>query len=68
MAALAAHVSAHAVLYLTAAIGLAVVVGLTAAGAGIYAVAERDGDSGLDQPALNQSIVLRTATNTQLLT
>jgi membrane-associated phospholipid phosphatase len=68
-AALAAHVSAHAVLYITAAIGLAVVVGLTAGGAAIYdAVAEHDGIAGLDQPALNQSIGLRTATNTRLLT
>jgi membrane-associated phospholipid phosphatase len=67
--AMAAHVSAHAVLYITAAIGLAVVVGLTAAGAAIYdAVAEHDGISGLDQPALNQAIALRTATNTQVLT
>ena len=50
-------------------VGLALVVGLTAAGAGIYdAVAEHDGISGLDQPALNRSIAHRTATNTQLLT
>jgi membrane-associated phospholipid phosphatase len=69
VAALAAHVSAHTVLYITAAIGLAVVVGLTAAGAAIYdAVAEHDGVSGLDQPALNDAIALRTATNTEVLT
>jgi hypothetical protein len=69
VAALAANVSAHSVLYITASIGLALVVGLTAAGAGIYdAVAEHDGISGLDQPALEQSIARRTATNTQLLT
>jgi undecaprenyl-diphosphatase len=67
--ALAAHVSAHSVLYITAGLGLALVVGLTAAGAGIYdAVAEHDGISGLDQPALNRSIASRTAINTQILT
>jgi hypothetical protein len=43
-------------------IGLALVVALTAAGAGIYdAVAEHDGISSLDQPALEQSIALRTS-------
>jgi membrane-associated phospholipid phosphatase len=69
VAALAAKVSAHSVLYITASIGLALVVALTAAGAGIYdAVAEHDGISSLDQPALEQSIARRTATNTQLLT
>jgi membrane-associated phospholipid phosphatase len=68
-AALAGHVSAHTVLYITAAVGLAVVVGLTAGGAAIYdAVAEHDGVSGLDQPALNEAIGLRSATNTQILT
>ena len=68
-AALAANVSANSVLYITAAVGLAFVIGLTAAGAGIYdAVIEHDGISGLDQPALDESIALRTATNTQLLT
>ncbi len=66
---LATHVSAHAVLYITAAIGMALVVALTAAGAAIYdAVAEHDGISGLDQPALNDAIALRTVTNTRLLT
>ena len=65
---LAANVSAHSVLYITASVGLALVVGLTAAGAGVYdAVVEQDGISGLD-PAMNQSIAHRTATNTQLLT
>ena len=62
VAALAANVSAHSVLYITASIGLALVVALTAAGAGIYdAVAEHDGISSLDQPALEQSIALRTS-------
>jgi membrane-associated phospholipid phosphatase len=69
VAVLAANVSAHSVLYITALVGLVLVVGLTAAGAGIYdAVVEQDGISGLDQPALDQSIAHRTATNTQLLT
>ena len=68
-AALAASVSANSVLYITAAVGFAFVIGLTAAGAGIYdAVVEHDGISGLDQPALAESIAVRTATNTQLLT
>ena len=66
---LAANVSAHSVLYITASVGLVLVVGLTAAGAGVYdAVVEQDGISGFDQPALDQSIAHRTATNTELLT
>jgi len=66
---LTANLSAHAVLYLTATVGLLLVVGLTAAGAGVYdAVAEHDGISGLDQPALDQAISQRTAINTRLLT
>jgi membrane-associated phospholipid phosphatase len=68
-AVLAANVSAHSVLYITASVGLTLVIGLTAAGAGIYdAVVEQDGISGLDQPALDHSIAYRTSTNTQLLT
>ena len=44
VAVLAANISAHSVLYITASVGLALVVGLTAAGAGIYdAVVEQDG-------------------------
>ncbi len=66
---LAANVSAHAVLYLTAAVGLLLVTGLTVASAEIYdAVAEHDGISGLDQPALDHAIAQRTATNTALVT
>jgi PAP2 superfamily len=43
-------------------------VGLTAASAGVYdAVAEKDGISGLDQPALNQVIAWRTPLANQLL-
>ena len=69
VAVLAATISAHSVLYITASVGLALVIGLTAAGAGIYdAVVEHDGISGLDQPALDQSIAYRTSTNTQLMT
>ena len=64
-----AGVSAHAVLYVTLLVGLVSVVGLTAAGAEIYeAVAENDGISELDQPVLDQAIVLRTDTNTELAT
>ena len=66
---LAANVSAHAVLYLTAAVGLGLAVVLTAAGAGVYdAVAEHDGVAGLDQPVLDQAISERTATNTMIIT
>ena len=62
-------VSAHAVLYLTLLVGLAVVVGFTIAGAEVYdAVAEQDGISRVDQPALATAIALRTATNTRLAT
>lgn len=69
VAPLAAKISANSVLYVTASVGLALVVGLTAAGAGIYdAVAEHDGISALDQPALEWSIAHRTPTNTTLLT
>jgi len=36
VAVLAANVSAHSVLYITASVGLVLVVGLTAASAGVY--------------------------------
>ena len=36
LAVLAANVSAHSVLYITASVGLVLVVGLTAASAGVY--------------------------------
>ena len=66
---LASAVSAHAVLVITATVGLVLVVALTLAGAGIYdAVVENDGIAGLDQPALEQAMRQRTATNTELLT
>ena len=64
-----ARVSAHAVLYLTLLLGLGCVVGFTAAGAAVYdAVAEKDGISQLDQPALNLAIAQRTAANTEVAT
>lgn len=66
---LAGSVSANAVLYLTAAAGLVVVLALTAASAGVYdAVVENDGVSRLDQPVLDEAIAVRTPVNTQLLT
>ena len=56
-------------LYATLLIGLVIVVAFAAAGAGIYdAVAENDGISRLDQPALNLAIVLRSPANTELAT
>ena len=49
--------------------GLALVIGADRGGCGdVDAVVEHDGISGLDQPALDQSIAYRTSTNTQLLT
>jgi membrane-associated phospholipid phosphatase len=66
---LSRQVSAHAVLYLTVCVGGLVVLGLTAAGAGVYdSVAEHDGLASFDRPALNTAIGLRTATNDKLLT
>ena len=69
VARLAHRGSAHAVLSISAVLGMLIMVGLAAAGAGVYdAVAEQDGISGLDQPVLNEAIGLRTAINTRLLT
>jgi undecaprenyl-diphosphatase len=66
---LAGNVSAHAVLYLTAAVGLVLVGALTAVSAALYdAVVEQDGVSRLDQPVLDQAIAVRTSTNTWVLT
>ena len=66
---LAAGVSAHTVLYATLLVGLVTVVGFAAGGAAIYeSVAENDGISRLDQPALDAAITLRTPTNTELAT
>jgi membrane-associated phospholipid phosphatase len=69
VARLSAGVSAHTVLYTTLLVGLVVVMAFAAGGAAIYdAVAENDGISELDQPALDSAIALRTATNTQVAT
>ena len=69
VASLADRGSAHAVLSISAVLGMLIMVGLAAAGAGVYdAVAEQDGISSLDQPVLNEAIGLRTAMNTRLLT
>lgn len=66
---LASGVSAHAVLFITAALGAVLVVGLTAAGAGVYdAVAEGDGIAAMDRPALNEAISLRTPTSERIAT
>ena len=62
-------VSGHAVLVITALVGGLLVVGLTAAGSEVYeAVAEKDGISGLDRPALEQAIRWRTPLTDQLVT
>jgi membrane-associated phospholipid phosphatase len=65
----AGRLSPRAVLIITALIGGVLVMGLTAAGAGVYdAVAEKDGVSGLDRPVLNQAISWRTPLNDRLIT
>ena len=66
---LAPRISAHGVLYGTLLVGMVIVVAFAAAGAAIYdAVAENDGISRLDQPALDRAIALRTPTNMQWAT
>lgn len=66
---LARNVSAHAVLYATAAIGVVFFVSLTAAGSEVYeSVAEHDGIAGFDRPVLDRAIALRTPTNTAVWT
>ncbi len=51
----------HQVLVVTLAVGLALVALLTAAAAGVYdSVSEADGVAGLDRPALEAAISLRT--------
>ena len=66
---LARHFRTNALLAVTATVGGLVILGLTAAGAGVYdAVAEKDGISALDQPALNQVIAWRTPLANQLFT
>ena len=55
------YFSSNTLLAITASVGGLVILGLTAVSAGIYdAVAEKDGISGLDQPALKQVIAWRT--------
>jgi membrane-associated phospholipid phosphatase len=59
----------HVVLVITAVVGGALITALTAAGAEVYeAVAENNGISGLDQPALNRAISWRTPLSDQLAT
>ncbi len=67
--ALAKLAGANAVLVVSMAIGAVLVVALTAASAEIYdAVEDADGLSGLDRPALDRSMRLRTATNIKVAT
>jgi undecaprenyl-diphosphatase len=66
---LARYLSTHALLAVTAIVGGLVILGLTAASAGVYdAVAEKDGVSGLDRPTLDHVIAMRTPLANQLLT
>jgi membrane-associated phospholipid phosphatase len=66
---LASYFSAHAVLAITALAGGLIILGLTAASAGVYdAVAEKDGIAGLDRPILDRVIALRTPVADQLFT
>src|SRR6188472_723158 len=66
---LARHLTTNALLAVTAIVGGLVILGLTAASAGVYdAVAEKDGISGLDQPTLDQVIAWRTPLADQLFT
>ncbi|HEY5845944.1 MAG TPA: phosphatase PAP2 family protein [Microlunatus sp.] len=60
--AFAVRFSARAVLWITAGIGAALVIALTAGGAEVYeAVEEGDGIAGLDRPVLDAAIGWRTA-------
>ena len=59
----------HAVLILTAIVGLVLAVGLTVASGSIYgAVVDNDGIAALDQPTLDQAVQQRTETNVQVVT
>ena len=61
LAPLTRYISTHAGLAVTASVGALVILGLTAASAAVYdAVAEKDGISGLDRPALDQVIAWHT--------
>ena len=60
-ATLGRRLSAQSVLWITAAIGGVLVIGLTAAGAEVYeAVEEGDGVAGLDRPVLETAIGWRS--------
>ena len=62
-------VATHAVLIVTAIVGLVLAVGLTVASSSIYeAVVDNDGIAVLDQPTLDQAVRQRTATNVQIVT
>jgi membrane-associated phospholipid phosphatase len=66
---LAGRLPGHVVLVITALVGGLLVAGLTAAGSEVYeAVAEKDGLSGLDWPALELAIRWRTPLTDQLVT
>jgi membrane-associated phospholipid phosphatase len=66
---LAGRLPGHVVLVITALVGGLLVAGLTAAGSEVYeAVAEKDGLSGLDWPALELAIQWRTPLTDQLVT
>ena len=69
LAPLTRYISTHAVLAVTASVGGLVILGLTAASAAIYdAVAEKDGISSLDRPALDQVIAWRTPLANRIFT
>lgn len=56
------YASAHLVLVVTSLIGVAIVSGLTVAGAGVYdAVSENDGVATWDRPVLNAAMAWRSA-------
>jgi undecaprenyl-diphosphatase len=59
----------HAVLIVTAVVGLVLTVGLTVASGSIYgAVVDNEGIAALDQPTLEQAVQQRTDTNVQVVT
>ena len=67
--ALARRVSAHGVLWITAAVGCALVIALTVAGAEIYdSVEDGEGLAGFDRPVLDGALGWRSATADRLIT
>ena len=61
--------AAHAVLIVTAIVGLVLAVGLTVASGSIYeAVVDNDGIAALDQPTLDQAVHQRTETKARVVT